>query len=150
MEEDNFMKEELPANDKVLAKYEYEGKPNVQDDINMRDVHKVPPKEELPADNEVVAKYKCEEVPEVPDMPADNEVLTEYMYSHSRSTITRQTETLDVAKMRYQAEPTDLEREEPTVRENPYSINESHQEGDIADHEQNNGVATKKESRGSP
>jgi hypothetical protein len=45
-------------------------------------------------------------------------------------------------------EPTaDLEREEPNVREDPYSIDEP---GAVAYHEQTNGVADKKESRGSP
>jgi hypothetical protein len=149
-EEENVTKEELPADDKALAKYEYEGKPNVQDNINIRDVHKLPPLEELPADNNVVDKYKFEEEPEVPSMPpqeelpADNGVLTWYKYSYSRSTVTSQMEILDVAKKRNKAEPADLEREEPTVRENPYSINETHQEEEIADHEHNNGVATKK------
>ena len=48
-------------------------------------------------------------------------------------------------------EPTaDLEREKPNVRENPYSIDETYQEEDVANHEQTNGVANKKESRGSP
>ena len=47
-EEDLFGKGEPPADNKVLAKYEYEGKPDVQDNTN------VPPQEELPADNETV------------------------------------------------------------------------------------------------
>ena len=119
-------------------------------------MHKVAPPVELPTDNKVVAKCKCEEEPEVPNKPpqeeltADNKVLTEYKYSYSRGTVTSQTEILDVAKKRNEAEPADLEREEPTVRENPYSIDETHQEEEIADHEQNNGVATKTESRGLP
>jgi hypothetical protein len=61
----------------------------------------------------------------------------------AKTTLTTNTEVLE-------AEPTDLEREEPTVRENPYSIDETHQEEDIADHGQDDGVANKKESRGSP
>jgi hypothetical protein len=104
-EEDPFMKEDTPADNKLLAKYEYEGKPNVQDNINMRDVLNVPLQEELPADNEVVTKYECEEEPDMPDMPpqeelpADNGLLTKYEYSHSRNVMTSKTETLDVAKM---------------------------------------------------
>ena len=89
-------------------------------------------------------------MPPQEELPADNGVLTWYKYSYSRSTVTSQTEILDIAKKRNEAEPVDLEREEPTVRENPYSIDGTHQEEDIADHGQNNGVATKKESRGSP
>jgi hypothetical protein len=44
-------------------------------------------------------------------------------------------------------EPTDdLEREEPNVRENPHSIDETQQEEDVANHELTNGMANKKES----
>jgi hypothetical protein len=128
-EEDPSTKEELPADDKVLAKYEYEGKPDVQDNIDMPIV---PPQEEL---------------------QADNGVLTKYEYSHSRNVMTSQRETLDVAKMlAYMDEnynitsqrgdedkPTaDLASEEPNIRENPYSIDVTYQ------------VANKKESRGLP
>jgi hypothetical protein len=35
--------------------YEYEGKPDVQDNINVQDAPNMPPQEELPADNEVLA-----------------------------------------------------------------------------------------------
>jgi hypothetical protein len=45
-EEDPFMKEELPADDKVLAKHEYEGKPDVQDNNNMRNVPNTPPQKQ--------------------------------------------------------------------------------------------------------
>jgi hypothetical protein len=144
-EEDHFAREELPADNKVLAKYEYGGKPDVQDSIDLQDMPNVPPKEEL---------------------PANDGILTEYEYSHNRNVRTSQTETLDVTKMlayldeNYnipsqmgdEDEPNaDLEREEePNVRENPYSINEIYQEEDVANHEQTNGVANKKESRGSP
>jgi hypothetical protein len=41
----------------------------------------------------------------------------------------------------------DLEREEPNVRENQYSIDEP---GAVANHKQTNGVTDKKESRSSP
>ena len=119
----------------------------------------------------MVAKYECEKEPAVPSMPpqeelpTDDGVLTKYEYSHSRNVMTSLRETLDVAKMlaymdeNYnipsqmgdEDEPTaDLEREEPNVRENPYSIDETYQEEDVANHEQTNGVANKKESRGSP
>ena len=48
-------------------------------------------------------------------------------------------------------EPTaDLEREEPNVRDDPYSIDKTYQEEDVANNEQTNGVTNKKESRGSP
>ena len=50
-EEDHFAKGELPADNKVLTKYEYEGKPDVQDSINVQDVPNVPPQEEMPTDN---------------------------------------------------------------------------------------------------
>jgi hypothetical protein len=53
-EEDLFTKEEPLVDNKVLAKYEDEGKPNVQDNINVQDAPNVPPQEELPADNETV------------------------------------------------------------------------------------------------
>jgi hypothetical protein len=123
MEEDNVTEEELPAEDEVLAKSAYEGKPNVQDNINIRDVHKLAPPVELPADSKVVTKYECGEeldvskMPHQEELPADNGVLPGYKYSHSRGTVTNRTEILDVAKKRNEAEPADLEREEPTVRE---------------------------------
>jgi hypothetical protein len=130
-EEDHFVKVEPLANNKVLAKYE--GKPDMQDSINVQDVPNVLPLEELPADDGVLPKYE---------------------YSHSRNVMTSQTETLDVTKMLAymdEDEPTaGLKREEPNVRENPYSIDETYQEEDVANHEQTNGVANKKESRGSP
>ena len=62
-----------------------------------------------------------------------------YEYTHSRNVITNQTETVDIAKMlaymnknydtpsQMGAEdvPTaDLEKKEPKIRENPYSIDE--------------------------
>jgi hypothetical protein len=51
-EEDHFAREEPPANNKVLAKYEYEDKPNMQDVPNM------PPQEELSTDDGVLTKYE--------------------------------------------------------------------------------------------
>jgi hypothetical protein len=60
-EEDHLAREEPPADNKVLAKYEYGGKPHMQDSIDVQDVPNVPPQEELPADNKVVAKYEYEE-----------------------------------------------------------------------------------------
>ena len=49
-------------------------------------------------------------------------------------------------------EPTaDLRREEAYfVREYPHNIDETYQEEDVANYEQTNGVANKKESRDSP
>ena len=153
-EEDPFTEEELPADDKVLAKYKYEGKPNVQDN-----------------NNKMVDKYECEKEPAVPGMPpkeelpVDNGALTKYKYSHSRNVKKSQRETLDLAKMldymdenynipsqmRDEDKPTaDLESEGPNVRENSYSIDEIYQEEDVANHEQTNGVANKKESRDLP
>jgi hypothetical protein len=139
----SIMKEELPT-DKVLANSEYEGKHDMQDNINMWDVTNTPPQEEL---------------------PADNEVLTKYEHTHSTNVMTSQRETLDVAKtlaymdenynipsqMRDEDEPTDdLEKKEHNVQENPYNIDETHQEEDVANYKQTYGVANKKESRGSP
>ena len=50
------------------------------------------------------------------------------------------------SQMEDEDEPTaDLERDEPNVRENPYSIDETYQEEDVANHEQTNGVANKNE-----
>jgi hypothetical protein len=74
-EKDHFVREELPADNKVLAKYEYEGNAGVQDSV---DVPNMPPKEELPADNKMVDKYG---------------------YSDSRIVMTSLMETLDFAKM---------------------------------------------------
>ena len=52
------------------------------------------------------------------------------------------------SQMGAEDEPTaDLEREEPNVRENLYNIDE---QGAVANHGQTNGVADKKEPRGSP
>ena len=107
--ENLFVKEEPPADNKVLAKYEYEEEPNVQDGIDVQDVHDVPLQKELPAGNKVVAKYEYEgehdeqnsiNVPDVEDVPglppqeellADNGVLTKYKYSHSGNVMTSQT-----------------------------------------------------------
>jgi hypothetical protein len=92
--------------------------------------------------------------------PADNKMVDKYEYSDSRIVITSLTETLDVPKMlayideNYKItsqmgdenEPTaDLEREKPNVRENPYSIDGTYQEEDVANNEETNGVANKKE-----
>jgi hypothetical protein len=76
--EDPFAKEEPPADNKVLAKYEYEGKSDVQDSIDVQDVHNVPAQEELPTDNGVPTKYE---------------------FPHSGDVMTSQTETADVAKV---------------------------------------------------
>jgi hypothetical protein len=134
--EDHFVREKPPADNKVLAKYEDGGKPDMQESVNVQ--------EEPPVDNKMVDKYE---------------------YSDSRIVMTSLTETLDVAKMlaymdeNYKItsqmgdeyEPTaDLEKEKPNVRENPYSIYETYQEEDVANNEKTNGVANKKESRGSP
>jgi hypothetical protein len=160
--EDLSMKEELPADKKVVTEYEYEEGPDVLNSINVQDVPDVPLQEELPTDNKVVTKYKYEGEPDKQNSINDYGVLTEHQYSHSGDVMTNQKETADVAKMlaymdeNYnipsqmgdEDEPTaDLEREEPNVRENLYSIDE---QGAVANHEQTNGVANKKESRGSP
>jgi hypothetical protein len=76
--EDLFAKEEPPADNKVLAKYEYEGKPDVQDSIDVQDVPNMPPQEELPTDNGAPTKYE---------------------FPHSGNVMTSQTETADVAKV---------------------------------------------------
>jgi hypothetical protein len=48
-------------------------------------------------------------------------------------------------------EPTaDLEGEKPNVRENPYSINKTNWEEDVANNKQSDGVPNNKEPRGSP
>jgi hypothetical protein len=73
--------------------------------------------------------------------------------------MTSLTETLDVAKMlAYMDENYNItsqmgDENEPTAdleRENTYNIDETYKEEDVANHVQNNGVANKKESRGSP
>jgi hypothetical protein len=144
----------------------------MQDSVDMQNVL---PQEEPSADNKMVDKHECEEEPEVQhstntlneqeELPADNKMMNEYEYSHIRIVMTCLTETLDVAKMLAYIDENynntsqmedgdetiaDLEREKPNVRENPYSIDETYQEEDVADNEQTNGVANKKESRGSP
>jgi hypothetical protein len=116
------------------------------------------------------------DVPPQEEPPADNGVLTKYEYTHSGNVMTSQTETTDVTKMlAYMDEaykmksavpetitqndlpnydipsqmgaedvPTaDFERAEPNVRDEPYSIDEP---GAVANHEQTNGVADKKET----
>jgi hypothetical protein len=134
-EEDPFTKEELPADDKALAKYECEKESSVPG------------------------------MPQQEELPADDGVLTKYEYSHRMNVMTSQGETLDVAKMfaymnenynipnqmRDDDKPTaEMEREEPNVRETPYNIDETYQEEDVANHEQTNGVANKKKSRDLP
>ena len=60
-----FAEEELPAEANVLAKYEYEGEPNVQNSINVpdvQDVPKVPPQEELLADKVRVHDIKKNQI----------------------------------------------------------------------------------------
>jgi hypothetical protein len=59
--EDLFTKEEPPADNKVLAKHEYEGKPAVQNAPN------VSPQEELPADTEDLTKYGYSHGDDKPD-----------------------------------------------------------------------------------
>jgi hypothetical protein len=170
-EEDLFTKGELPADNKLVAEYKYEEEPDVQD------VPDVPLQEELPADNKVVTKYEYEgepdvqnstTVPDVQDVPPQEELLAEdggltrYKYTHSRNVMTNQTETVEIAKMlAYMNEnydnpsqmgaedvPTaDLEKKEPNAQENPSSIDEPRA---VTNHKQTNGVADKKEPRGSP
>ena len=167
--EDHIAREAPPADNKVLTKYEYERMPNVQ---TMPDVL---PQEELSADNMTVDKHEYEKEPEVqystttPDdqeeLPADNVNLNEHEYSHNKIVMTSLTETLNAEKMlaymneNYkhtsqmgdEDEPTaDLEGEKPNVRENPYSIDETNREEDVANNEQSNGVPDKKEPRGAP
>jgi hypothetical protein len=80
-EEAHPAREELPANNKMVAKYECEEEPDVQSSIDMPDVQgtpNMPPQEEL---------------------PDDDGVITMYEYSHSRNVTTCQTEALDVAKV---------------------------------------------------
>ena len=37
-----------------------------------------------------------------------------------------------------------MEREKPNIRENPYSVDETYQEEDVANNEETNGVTNKK------
>jgi hypothetical protein len=77
-----------------------------------------------------------EDAPDMPpqeELPADDGV-TKYDYSHSKNVMTSQTETLDVAKML-------AYMDEAYEEQNPYSIDETYQEEDVANHEQTNGVA---------
>ena len=75
------LQEELPTDNKVVAKYEYKGEPDEQNSIDVPDVQDVP------------------DVPPQEELLADNVVLTKYKYSHSGNVMTNQTETKDVAKM---------------------------------------------------
>jgi hypothetical protein len=164
-EEDLFTKGELPADNKVVAVYEY------------KEVPDVPIQEELPADNKVVTKSEYEgepdvqnsaTVPDVQDIPPQEELLAEkggptmYEYTHGRNVMTNQTETIDIAKMlaymnknydtpsQMGAEDVpnaDSEKNEPNVRENPSSIDEPRA---VNNYIQINGVADKEEPRGSP
>jgi hypothetical protein len=101
--EDNVAREWPPADNKVLAKYEYEEQPNVQN------VPNVLSQEELSADDVTVDKHVYVKEPEVqyntttPDnqkeLPADNENLKESKYSHNKIVMTNLTETVNVEKM---------------------------------------------------
>jgi hypothetical protein len=111
-------------------------------------------REEPSADNKTMDKYECEE-----ELPADNEMLNEYEYSHNRIVMTSHTETLDVAKMiaymdeNYNNTSQMGDKDEPIAdleRNNPHSVDETYEEEDVANNKKTNGVANKKESRGSP
>jgi hypothetical protein len=120
---------------KVLTEYEEE--PNV------------PIQKELPVDNKMVDKHEYEE-----------ESLTKDEHLRCGNVMTSQTETVDVTKiLAYMDEnyniPSQkgdenepfaaLEREKPNVRMNPYSVDETYQEEDVANNEETNGVTNKKE-----
>jgi hypothetical protein len=47
-EEDHFVREEPPADNKVLAKYEYGGKPDVQDSVDVPNVKPFPRESPFP------------------------------------------------------------------------------------------------------
>jgi hypothetical protein len=131
------------------------------------------PQKEPSADNVTVAKYEYEKEPGVKynntthddqeELLADNE--NEHEYTHNKIVMTNLTETLDAemmlaymnenykrtSQMGDEDEPTaDLKDKKPIVCENPYSIDETNREEDVANDEQSNGVPNKKEPRGSP
>jgi hypothetical protein len=127
-----LQQKELSAANKTVNKHEYEKEPKVQYSTTTPD-----DQEELPA-----------------------EKLDEYEYSHNEIVMTSLTKTLNVGKMlaymneNYKntsqmgdvKEPTaDLEGKMPNVRENPYSIDETNREEDIANNKETNGVTNKNE-----
>jgi hypothetical protein len=99
--EDHIARDVPPADNKVLTKYEYGGKPNVKTVPDML------PQEELSTYNKTVDKHEYEKEPEVhystttPDdqeeLPADNKRPNEY--SHNKNVMTNLTETLNAEKM---------------------------------------------------
>ena len=124
----------------MVTKSEYEGEPDVQNSATVPDVQDIPPQEEL---------------------LAEKGGPTMYEYTHGRNVMTNQTETIDIAKMlaymnknydtpsQMGAEdvPTADSEKKPNVRENPSSIDEPRA---VNNYKQTNGVADKKEPRGSP
>jgi hypothetical protein len=101
--EDHFPREWRPADNKLLAKYKYGGKPNVQT------VPNVLSQEELSANDMKVDKHEYEKEPGVqystttPDdqeePPADNEQLNKYEYSNNKIVMTSLTGTLNAERM---------------------------------------------------
>ena len=116
-------------------------------------------RKEPPADNKALAKYVNERtMPPLKELPADNGVMTKHEYSHSRNMMKRQMMTLGITHNTPQNctissqkgdedRPTaDLGREEDYFeKEYQHNIDETHQEEDVANYEQTDGVATKKE-----
>jgi hypothetical protein len=148
-----------PADNEVLAKFEYGEQPNVHN------VPNVLSPEELSAYNMKVDKHEYEKEPEVqyntttPDdqveLPANNENLNEYEYSHNTIVMTNLTETLDAEKMldymnkNYENTSRMGDEDEPTTAlENLYSIDKANREEDVANNERTNGVPNMKKPRG--
>ena len=107
----------------------------------------VPIQKELPGDNKMVDKHESEQ-----------ESLTEIEHPRRGNVITSQTETVDATRIlvymdenynipSQQGDETEpfaaLEREEPDVRVNPYSVDETYKRKDDANNEETNGVANK-------
>jgi hypothetical protein len=138
----------------------YEGEPDVQNGATVPDVQDMPPQEELLANNGLLTKYEYSRSGNMMTSKTETTDIAKmlaYMDEAYKSAVPETTpknapQKHDIpSQMGDEYEPTaNLEREEPNVRENPHSIDETYQEEDVANHEQTNGVANKKEYRGSP
>jgi hypothetical protein len=97
-------------------------------------------------------------MPPLKELPDDDGVMTKHEHSHSRNVMKRQMMTLGITHTTQQIytissqkgdedRPTaDLRREEDYFeKEYPHNIDEPNQEEDVANYEQTDGVATKKE-----
>jgi hypothetical protein len=106
---------------------------------------------ELPANNNMLAKYVNERtMPPLKELPANDGMLTKHKDSHSRNMMKHQMMTLSITNDTPQihtisSQKGDEDRSTADLgKEYPHNIDEPYQE-DVANYEQTDGVATKKE-----